>query len=134
MLSQEARHFLEEVRFGVLAIVGRGGRPHQSVMWYELQGDEILMNTSRGRVKERILRHDPRVSLCVTDGPRWVTLSGTAYLNDDPLVAQADIAHLAVRYEGPIEGAKEVEHFRKEERVTIRVPIEHVIERGFGDD
>jgi hypothetical protein len=90
------------------------------------------MNTERGRVKDKILRRDPRISLCVTDGLRYVTITGKAQLNDDLNVARADLAHLAVRYGWPVGG--EIETFMQQQRVTIRFPIEHVVEHGFADD
>ncbi|MBX6772092.1 MAG: PPOX class F420-dependent oxidoreductase [Chloroflexi bacterium] len=130
-LSDQARHFLEEVRFAVLATIGRDGMPQQTVMWYLLRDDEIIMNTARGRLKEKNLRRDPRVSICVADGYRFVTIRGRATLIDDPTIAQADIAALATRYHGPEHAASAIAEFRKQERVTIRVPIEHAYERGF---
>ena len=50
-LSDAARAFLAEKRFAVLATISRDGLPHQTVMWYELRGDDIIMNTAAGRVK-----------------------------------------------------------------------------------
>jgi PPOX class probable F420-dependent enzyme len=134
-LSNEMRAFLAEKRFAVVATINPDGSPHQTVMWYELQGDEIMMNTAQGRVKDRNLRRDPRVSLCVADGYRAVTISGRARLIDDQEIAQADIARLAVRYHGPEKGARQAEQFRRQVRITLRLPLEQVIPYGFdGDD
>lgn len=130
ILSAKARRFLEEVRFGVLATIEPSGLPQQTVVWYELEGDEILMNTVRGRVKERNLRRDPRLSLCVPDGYTYVTITGTATLVDDQAIAQADIARLAIRSHGQAGAAAAIAEFRKQARVTIRVPIEHVVTNG----
>jgi len=54
-LSTAVRAFLQEPRFLILATSNRDGTPQQSVIWYELQGDEIMMNTARGRLKDRNL-------------------------------------------------------------------------------
>ena len=83
-LSDKARAFLAETRFAVLATINPNGTPQLTTMWYELQGDEIMMNTRVGRAKEQNLRRDPRISICVEDGYRYVTLSGTARLNAIP--------------------------------------------------
>lgn len=129
-LTQQGRAFLSEQRFATLATINRDGTPQQTVMWYELQGDAVMMNTARGRLKERNLRRDPRLSICVADGYRFVMLAGTATLNDDPAVTQADIARLAARYHPPERAAAMQANFATEERVTIRMAITRVLERG----
>ena len=126
------RAFLEEPRFGVLATVNDDGSPQQTVMWYELRGDTMMMNTKRGRKKDRNLLRDPRASLCVEDGFRYVTLEGTIEMVEDPASAQADIAALARRYHDPEEGermAREV--FAPQERVTLLLHVDRVDVHGF---
>jgi PPOX class probable F420-dependent enzyme len=130
MLTDNGRRFLGFVRFGELATINRDGTPQQTVMWYVLRGDEIVMNTRRGRVKEQNLRRDPRVSLCVSDGYSFVTITGRARLVDDPAIAQADIAALARRYENAEAAERAIAEFQQQERITIIVPIERAIERG----
>lgn len=130
MLSDAVRAFLSEPRFAVLATVGADGLPQQTVMWYELQGNEIMMNTAEGRVKAGNLRRDPRVSICFEDGYRYVTIAGTAELIDDQEQAQADIAALAVRYHGPEAAQSQIDTFRTQHRITLRVSIEHVVSSG----
>jgi PPOX class probable F420-dependent enzyme len=127
-LSEWARAFLAEPRFGVLATINADGTPQLTTMWYELQGDEILMNTAAGRLKERNLRRDPRVALCVEDGYRYVTLSGRVRLIDDQETAQADIYRLALRYHPKEKADKMAQDFRKQHRITIRMTIERVSE------
>lgn len=129
-LSDKARAFLSEQRFATLATINRDGTPQQTVMWYELQGDEIMMNTARGRLKDRNLARDPRISICVADGYRYVTCAGTATLNDDRAVTQADIARLAARYHPPERAVAMQAEFATQERVTIRLRIAHVLENG----
>ena len=77
-LSDRARAFLAEKRFAVLATINPDGTPQLTTMWYELQGDEILMNTKIGRAKEHNLRRDQRIAICIEDEYHYVTLSGTA--------------------------------------------------------
>ena len=38
-LTAEARHFLEEPRFAVIATINADGSPHQTVVWYLLRSD-----------------------------------------------------------------------------------------------
>ena len=133
-LRDATRRFLAEPRFAVLATVGPDALPQQTTMWYELRDDDIIMNTRVGRLKERHLRRDPRVSICVSDGYRYVTITGTAQLIDDEAVAQEDIKRLATRYHGAEKAERQVrDQFGRERRVSIRVPIAHAIEYGLED-
>ncbi len=134
-LSPAVRAFLEERRFCVFADLNADGTPHQTVLWYELQGDRLLMNTARGRVKDHNLRRDPRASFCVEDGYRYVTISGTCELQaEDQERAQADIRRLAERYHGAERAEQMAARFRQEERETITMRVERIDARGFGDE
>jgi PPOX class probable F420-dependent enzyme len=133
-ISDAVRAFLQEKRFAVLATINGDGAPQQTIMWYELQGDEIMMNTRDGRVKAGNFRRDPRASICVEDGYRGVTIQGSVRLEEDPETAQADIRRLAVLNHGPKKGnAMADTTFAKQRRLTIRLPIEHVIPHGFDE-
>jgi len=128
-LSEKARTFLNEKRFAVLATINQSGVPQQTTMWYLLEGDIILMNTMVGRLKERNMRRDCRISICVEDGYRYVTISGTVEIIDDPEISQRDIHRLAVRYHGEEIAARQVgEHFASEQRATLRLRCEHIHE------
>jgi PPOX class probable F420-dependent enzyme len=131
-LDPQIRTFLEEPRFGVLATVNVDGSPQQTVIWYLLRGDEIVMNTARGRKKDRNLLHDRRASLCVEDNYRYVTIDGTVSLDDNQAQAQRDIEALAIRYHGPEQAARMMrDQFGKQERITLRLSIDRVDVHGF---
>jgi PPOX class probable F420-dependent enzyme len=128
-LSEKARAFLQERRFAVLGTINKDGSPQLTTMWYLLDGDVILMNTKAGRTKERNMRRDPRISVCIEDGYSYVTISGTVEMVDDPQIAQRDIYRLAVRYNGEEEARRQMEEqFSKETRVTLHLKLEHIIE------
>jgi PPOX class probable F420-dependent enzyme len=128
-LSPRARAFLQERRFAVLGTINRDGTPQLSTMWYLLEGDTIMMNTKVGRVKERNMRRDPRISLCFEEGYNYVTVSGKVEFIDDQQTAQADIYRLAVRYDGEESAQRQMqESFGKEQRVTLHLKFDHVIE------
>ena len=134
-LTSAMRAFLEERRFGVLATVGVTGAPRQTVMWYLLlssdAGDEILFNTARGRRKPEHLAREPRVSLCVEDGYRFVAVSGTVRELTDRETTQADIRRLAERYEGREGADKRMPRFSTQERISYRFRITAVASDGF---
>jgi PPOX class probable F420-dependent enzyme len=129
ILSDTARKFLQEKRFAVLATINKDGSPQLSAMWFELLPDDtILMNTKAGRLKERNMRRDPRISLCFEEGG-YLTLTGLVELLDDPEAGQRDIHRLAVRYNGEEKAQQQVEtQFSREKRVTIHMKITKVDE------
>ena len=127
-LQENVRAFLKERRFGVLATINEDGSPQQTVMWYDVDGDNILMNTRARRVKDGNLRRDGRASLCVVDGYTFVTLEGVVELDDDQATAQADIRRLAIRYDGEESGNRQAdESFSKQRRITIHLKVTNVI-------
>ena len=128
LLQDNVRAFLKERRFGVLATINEDGSAQQTVMWYDVDGDNILMNTRARRVKDGNLRRDGRASLCVADGYTFVTLEGMVELDDDQATAQADIRRLAIRYDGEESGNRQAdESFSKQRRITIRLMVTNVI-------
>lgn len=130
-LTDSVRAFLKERRYAVLATINPDGMPQQSVMWYELRGDQIMMNTLVGRKKERNLKRDPRVSICIEDQYNYLTITGTVELDYDHDGSQATIRALAVRYDGEESAERQMEKtFSKQERVTIHVNIESVYADG----
>ncbi|HEV7125882.1 MAG TPA: PPOX class F420-dependent oxidoreductase [Ktedonobacterales bacterium] len=132
-VSDRVRAFLEEPHYAMLATINGDGSVQQTVVWYELQGDEIMMNTAAGRLKEKNLRRDPRVSLGIEAAGDFVTITGTARLIDDQQTTQADIHRLAVRYDGAASAQRQMASFSKQQRVTIRLPIARVhaeLDRG----
>lgn len=134
-VDAKVRAFLDEQRFAVLATLDADGMAQQTVMWYRLDGDHVLMNTARGRKKDLNLLHDRRASICVEDGYRYVTIAGETELIDDQERAQADIKALAIRYHGEERGeemGRDV--FGKQERITILLSVSRVIANGFGAD
>jgi PPOX class probable F420-dependent enzyme len=131
-LSDKAAAFLNEKRFGVLATVNADGSPQQTVMWQLPDDDTIVMNTRKGRVKDRNLVRDGRASLCVEEAQRYVTLKGTITVDDDPARGQESVLAVAARYEGEAEAKRQVEEiFSKQHRITLTLHVDHVDEHGF---
>jgi len=131
-LDPKVRAFLtDELRWGVLATSNSDGSIQQSVMWFDIVDDSIVMNTKRGRLKDRNMIKDNRLSLCFESGYQYVTIRGTASLIEDQQRAHADIHRLAVKYHGK-ERADQMmdEQFLREERITIVMSIDSVSVHG----
>ena len=101
-------------------------------MWYQFRGDTVMMNTARGRKKDRNLLRDGRASLCIEEGYRYVTLDGTISMFEDQEIAQVDIAALARRYHDPDEAERMIRTaFQPQERVSLILNISRVETHGF---
>jgi PPOX class probable F420-dependent enzyme len=135
-LTPAVRAFLEEkVRWAVLGTINPDGSIQQSVMWFELVDGAILMNTRAGRVKDRNMRADERVSVCIEEAEQYVTITGRATMIDDRAQSQADAHRLAVRYEGEARAREMMEtDYRHQERVSILVSIDSVVTHNVGID
>lgn len=131
-LTPEQRKFLEEKRFAVVGTRNPDGSPHLAVMWYLLDGDDIVVNSAQGRLKDRNLGADPRMSVMVADGYRFVRVDGRAKIDHDQATAHADIHRLAARNYGD-EKADEAmrDNFGKQHRITYRLPIKRRYVGGF---
>src|SRR5437899_5596541 len=129
-LSEKARAYLQELRFAVLATINQDGTPQLTTMWYLLEEDgTILMNTKVGRAKERNMRRDPRISICIEDDYNFLTINGTVEMIDDPEIAQRDIYRLSARYHGEEKARQQMqEKFSKETRISLLLKPERVIE------
>ncbi len=53
--------------FAQLATLMPDGSPHVSPVWVEYDGRHIVINSAKGRVKDRNMRRDPRVGIDLLD-------------------------------------------------------------------
>jgi PPOX class probable F420-dependent enzyme len=131
MTRDEWLAFLDSpVRPGILATVRADGRPHAAPVWYALDGDTVLFNTSASSLKGRTIARDPRVTLVVQDDRppfSYVAVSGVAELSDD----LDDVRLWAGRIGGRYMGEDRAEEFGDRNGVAgellVRVPITHVV-------
>jgi PPOX class probable F420-dependent enzyme len=130
-LSRAEHEFLENPFVGVVTTLQKDGTPQSTVVWVDVDGDGVSVNTAYGRVKPRNLARDPRLSLVVVDPGdpyRWVKLTGTGRLVDEGADAQID--RLSKKYTG-----RDVYASRQpgEQRVTVRITPDRILSRGLND-
>lgn len=77
--------FLAERRNVVVAGIRRDGRPQLSPNWFYWDGERFYVSTTRGRVKYKIFRRDPRAQLLIDDptGFRAVLVPATVEIRED---------------------------------------------------
>jgi PPOX class probable F420-dependent enzyme len=119
-LPARVRSFLQAPqRFATIATLNADGSPHQTVVWYLLRDEHIVLNSRAGRRWPTNLLRDPRISFTVEDGLDALTISGSAEHDDDPQQAQADIAEMAYRYGSVEEAEADIARFRTEQRLRF---------------
>jgi PPOX class probable F420-dependent enzyme len=67
VLTPGIRALFEGKNFGHLATIMPDGSPQVTVVWVDVEGDNILVNTAEGRVKPANVRRDPRVAISIYD-------------------------------------------------------------------
>lgn len=53
--------------FASLATLMPDGRPQVTPVWCDFDGAHVIVNSAKGRLKDRNMRRDPRVSLAIMD-------------------------------------------------------------------
>ncbi len=122
-IPEEAVHLLEGRHLAHVGTVNADGSPQVTPVWVDHDGETILINTATGRVKEKNLSRDPRVSISIVDADnpyQPLTIKGRAVeLTNEG--ADAHINQLSKRYidEDPYP-------FRQpgEERILVRIKPE----------
>ena len=66
-LPPAAKALADRPVIAALTTLGPTGTPHTTPVWIDRDGDELLVNTAKGRVKARNVERDPRVSVCMVD-------------------------------------------------------------------
>jgi len=131
-LAPRLRDFLAVTRFVSIATLDPDGGPRQAVVWYRLDGDDIVINSAIGRRWPANLLRDPRISLTIvdaSDGYRWVGLTGIDTAIRDQPTAQADIAEMVRRYhaDDPAKAERLIANrFERQQRISFRVRIDAV--------
>jgi PPOX class probable F420-dependent enzyme len=70
MNIEERRKFVEAHRTAVFGYNRKADGPSLSVVYYVMDGDDLLMSTMQERGKAKAVRRNPKVSLCVLD-EKW---------------------------------------------------------------
>lgn len=101
-LPDSVKEFLKKPNLAVLATISPSGRPQATPVWFMLDGDHLLINTSKGRVKLRNLQKNPHSALTIydRDNPyQYVQIRGEVVAFDWENGPQ-DIDRLSHRYRG----------------------------------
>lgn len=92
----------ETKAFAVLATLMDNGSPQVTPIWFNTDGEHILLNSAEGRVKDRNMREHPEVALAIIDPKnpyRYVQIRGRV-VEITKEGADEHIDALAYKYQG----------------------------------
>ncbi|MBG0857318.1 PPOX class F420-dependent oxidoreductase [Streptomyces spinoverrucosus] len=131
MTDTEWRAFVSQgTRTGKLSTVKADGSPHVAPIWFLLDGDEVVFNTSKSSVKGRNLARDGRVALCVDDDRPpfdFVVLQGQARLSEDLDELRLWATRIGARYMGEERAEEFGERNGMPGELLVRVTIDKVL-------
>jgi PPOX class probable F420-dependent enzyme len=127
-LPQSVKKLLQDKAYGHVVTFNTQGKPQLTMVWMDVDGDEVLFNTSEGRRKSQNLRRDPRIIVSVqdrNDPQAYAVFHGKGRVTE----AGADdhIDKLAKRFLGA-----DKYPFRQpgEKRLIVRISVDRI--GGFG--
>jgi PPOX class probable F420-dependent enzyme len=118
----------EKKVFATVALTLSDGTPQVTPIWFDWDGTHFILNTARGRVKDKVMHRSGKVALLIVDPSnpyRYLQIRGS-------VVAEAEegaydtICNLRMKYRGDRDYPKNP----GEVRVTYKMLPEQVLARG----
>jgi len=105
LLSEAGLAFVTERHLATLSTLRSDGSPHVVPVGFTFEatshGGLVRIITNRPSQKVLNVRRDGRAAVSQLEGPRWLTLEGTAQILDDPASVQDAVERYAARYRQP---------------------------------
>jgi PPOX class probable F420-dependent enzyme len=127
-LSPEQRKLFEEKNFVAVATVGKDGTPRNTIVWVDMDGDNVLINGAQSRAWIKNLKRNPNVALTIYDHERpyrRVTVIGKA-IDITTQGGEESIDKLSLKYSGRPYPA----HEPNNPRTIVRIRPETVTAMG----
>jgi PPOX class probable F420-dependent enzyme len=127
-IPERLKKMLEDKAYGHVITFNTRGKPETTMVWMDIDGDELVFNTAEGRRKPANIRSDPRVIVSVQDrsNPQtYAVFHGKAQITDQG--ADAEIDKLAKRFLG---ADKYPYRQPNERRLNVRIAVDRI--GGFG--
>jgi PPOX class probable F420-dependent enzyme len=123
-IPQSLRKILEDKAYGHVVTFNADGKPELTMVWMDVEADELLFNTAEGRRKPANIRRNPRVIVSVQDrnNPQaYAVFHGKARITDAGADEQID--KLAKRFLGA-----DKYPFRQpnEKRLIVRIAVDRI--------
>jgi PPOX class probable F420-dependent enzyme len=80
LIPDSYRDLLDNPVYVVLTTVMPDGQPQSSVTWVDYDGEYVIINSARGRQKDKNIARNPKVTVITVDPTnpyRWMEVRGT---------------------------------------------------------
>src|SRR3979490_3551321 len=129
LIPETHKDLLEKPAFGNLGTLMKDGSPQVTPVWVDYDGKFVRINSAKGRVKDKNMRRDPRVSIAIQDPAnayRYLEIRGKV-VEITEKAAEAHTQKPSQKYLG-----NPVYPFRKpgEVRVTYKIEPQKVSSMG----
>ena len=129
IIPEKYRDLFQKRAFASLSTLMPDGRPQVTPVWCDLEGDQVIFNSARGRQKDKNVRRDPRVAIAIIDPEnpyRYVEIRGRV-VEITEQGADAHINKMAKKY---LDVDKYPYGQPGEVRVLYKIQPEHVTTMG----
>ena len=128
MDANARQEFVKSHRTAVFGYRRKKDGPAMSIVYYVMDGDDILVSTMAARGKTGAVRRDPKVSLCVLD-EQWPPTYLVVYCDATVETDEAAVVDLMMKIAGVMAGKPMPEAVRpmiaegakREDRVVLRL-------------
>lgn len=123
------KDLLQTTTLATLATIMPDGSPQATPVWFSCDGNDILVNSAKGRAKDRNMRRDPRVAVTIVDPAnpyRYLEVRGKVSAITE---AGAD-AHIDALAKAYLNVPSYPNRTAQEVRVIYRITPEHTTTMG----
>ena len=128
MLTDEVRTFLKKPLLARLSVIDAAGYPHSVPVWFDVDGDDIVVISTRDTAKVRYLQANPRGALTIGgdsgDGGGYL-IKGQLSIVEDP--DRRWTKQLTYRYEDKEQAEKDIAAWVPLDMITIRLKPEQIL-------
>ena len=125
--DSSTRKLFEGKNLAFVSTLMKDGHPHITPTWIDIQDGHIFVNTAIGRIKQRNVSRDPRISISIVDQNNpydMVTVRGKVIGQITGDAADEHIDKLAKKYLGK---EKYPNRAPGEKRVILKIKPERVV-------
>jgi PPOX class probable F420-dependent enzyme len=87
MFSQRTLDLIKGKNFAYFGTISKNGYPHVTVTWVDTDGQNVIINTAMGRVKQKNAERDSKVSVTILDN---ATQAAYVFITGDVIEQRTD--------------------------------------------